>query len=425
MTFTSTFKHAKALLERGDFLPVLALVIAIQGTVLVSQSVAALFLAPAAIGRIRLFESVISVAVLFSGFGAAALAVRDVAVHRQSPDLSERIINFLILPIFGAFLISLFVIISKLFRISWTDQILDISLVTIFLILFINLVRLSSAVAQGLLIVRRIYFWVILGSLTASASQIFGAYIGTMESWVGGRILGETILLVVIWMAMRGDLPVISWRKIPRLQTLLTTAGRAALINTGLTLRMIADAAPILLLSGVFPAFAKGGNAAEIGHFGIATLFLTAALLGPAVVSQRTLPIIAAAAYDTVPAINRQFLKRMTVAGIVIAATVAVTALSLRHLDDGRLDEGLLAAAAIMLSVPMKAVATAFGTMMLAKGELRLPIYITLAELAVILLVFSCLGDTDAVWLAATSVIFGATMSMTGMAICNNFVTKK
>jgi O-antigen/teichoic acid export membrane protein len=420
MIATSALMRAKGLFERGDFLPVLALIIAIQGTVLVSQSVAALFLAPAAIGQIRLFESVISIGILLAGFGAPALAIRDVAEHRESSYRSELLRDLLLLPLLGAFLLGLLASVLAIFELEWANRVQDILFASIALLIMVNLVRFASAVAQGLLIVRHIYLWVIAGSILAAGSQILGASFGTIDSWVGGRLLGEILLLTCILIAMRGNLPTIAWFKAPRAVALLKTMGRATLVNAGLTLRMVADAAPILLLGGILPGVTRGGNASDIGHFGVATLFLTAALLAPAVVSQRTLPVITSSSDLERPSIIRQFLLRMTVVGLVVAAIFATVALSLRFFDNGRLDTGLLAAAAIMFAIPMKAIATTHGTLMLAKGDLKSPIFVTLGEVAAIALIFTCLDSMNAVLTATVSVICGSAFSMIGMIIARN-----
>ncbi len=425
MTATSSLKRAKALIERGDFLPVFSLVVAIQGTVLISQSAAALFLDPAAIGEIRVFESIISVCVLIAGFGAPALAIRDVAAHGEGSFRSELLRDLFLLPVIGAVLLGILASILMAFEFEWTHRVSDIVLASLVLLVAVNLVRLASAVAQGLLIARHIYLWVVAGSFIAAVSQIIGASVGTIDSWVGGRLLGEIILLACILVAIRGNIPTIAWRKSLHISNLVKTMSRATMVNTGLILRMAADAAPILLLGGLLPAITKSGNGSDVGHFGVATLFLTAALLVPAVVSQRTLPIIAAASDLERPMVIRNFLLRMMVVGLVVAACLAATAISLRLFDDGRLDKGLVAAAIIMVAVPLKAIATAFGTVMLAKGELRLPLWITLAELSAIVLVFSCVDSTDAVWTAACSVIVGAAISVVGMTVGNRHINNR
>lgn len=425
MTAASPLNRAKDLFERGDFLPVLALVIAIQGTVLISQSAAALFLAPAAIGQIRLFESAVSVAVLVAGFGAPALAIRDIAAHREGAVRSELLRDLLLLPILGAAALGLLGGIITLFEFDWAAQVANVLIASLALLVAVNLVRLASAIGQGLLIVRHIYLWAVAGSLMAATSQIFGASVGSIGSWIGGRLLGEALLLACILFAMQGNLPALSWRTAPRIPALLKTMGRATLVNAGLTLRMISDAAPILLLGGVLPGIVKEASGADVGHFGVATLFLSAALLAPAVVSQRTLPLIAAASESMRPVIFHQFLLRMIAVGLVVAAVLTTIAVSLRFFDDGRLDRGLVAAIWIMLSVPVKSIATAFGTMMLAMGELRLPIWITLLELTVVVLVFSCVGGTDAVWTATSSVIIGAVMSLIGMVFGNYYMNNR
>jgi O-antigen/teichoic acid export membrane protein len=80
--------------------------------------------------------------------------------------------------------------------------------------------------------------------------------------------------------------------------------------------------------------------------------------------------------------------------------------------NQARQDQALWAGAALMLAVPMKAVASGIGTIMLAHGELKLPVWINLTELLTILVVFACSGTTDAVWTAVLSVNVGSGASL-------------
>jgi len=119
MTLYARIARARTFFEKGDFLPILALVIAVQGTVLVSQSVAALLLDTAAVGRIRLFESMISIGVLIAGFGAPALAIREMASHEHAERRGEMLRDLLILPVMGAILICVVALIATLFGATW------------------------------------------------------------------------------------------------------------------------------------------------------------------------------------------------------------------------------------------------------------------------------------------------------------------
>ena len=415
MTVAAQIGRARTLFEMGDFLPILALVIAVQGTVLISQSGAALFLDPVAIGKIRLFESVISVGVLVAGFGAPALAIREMAAHPNTALRAELLRDLLLLPLLGAAVLGVLALVGALIEATWILPVRDVLLASALLLVAVNLVRLASAVSQGLLIVRHIYGWVIVGSLLAAALQVAGAAFGTLPSWIAGRLIGEIVLLACILFAMRGNFPGVAWRQFPRIRALLTTMARATIVNIGLIVRMVADAAPILLLGGLVAGIAPQASGLDVGHFGVATLFLTAALLPISVVAQRTLPLITAASGDGQDAIIHMFRRRMLLLGFAIAGAVASAALILRLFDNGRLEAGLVAAAVLMLSIPFKAVASAYGTTMLAQDELRWPVWITFAELVFIVIAIKFGSASEPLWTAAFSVIGGALVSLLGM----------
>jgi O-antigen/teichoic acid export membrane protein len=425
MTLATKIGRARSLFETADFLPVLVLVTAVQGTVLISQSAAAIFIDPVAIGKIRLFESIISVGVLFAGFGAPALAIREMAAHSNTAHRAELVRDLLLLPIFGATVLSVSALAGALFEANWIMPLQGVMLATAVLLVAINMVRLAAAISQGLLIVRHVYRWVLLGSLLAAALQVAGAAFGTLPSWIGGRLLGEVVLLAFILFAMRGNFPNVAWRQFPRVRALMGTMARATIVNTGLIIRMVADAAPILLLSGLLSGIAPRASGLDVGHFGIATLFLTAALLPISVVAQRTLPLLTAASGGQQYLIIRAFRRRMTMLGFAIAVTVALTALVLRSFDNGRLDAGLVAAAVLMLSLPFKALASTYGTTMLAKGELKIPVFITSAELIFIIGIMAGNIEIEPLCSAVLAVVGGAVLSMVAFSLFSDPVASK
>jgi hypothetical protein len=271
---------------------------------------------------------------------------------------------------------------------------------------------MASAVAQGLVIVRHVYIWVIAGSIMAASMQIAGAAFGNISGWITGRLLGELALLISMLFAMRRHFPDILWRQRLHLGNLFNNMVRATIVNAGLILRMFADAAPILLMGGVFGGLGPPASGDDIGHFGIATLFLTACLLPLSVMSQRALPLITTARQHGGSAAIPIFRRHLLLASILIALTMSGALILVSLTNQARQDQALWAGAALMLAVPMKAVASGIGTIMLAHGELKLPVWITLAELLTILMVFACSGTTDAVWTAVLSVIIGSGASL-------------
>jgi O-antigen/teichoic acid export membrane protein len=410
--------RARALMEKGDFIPVLILVVAIQGTVLISQSVAALFLNPVVIGQIRLFESVVSVAVLVAGFGAPALAIREMAAHAAPGARASVLRTLILLPFIGTGLLALASVGAMVAGVQSIVSVSHLLAAALLLLVAVNLVRLASAVSQGLLIVRQVYFWVLAGSLLSVIAQVTGGLFASLPSWIAGRLAGELVLLACIFFGMRSSIATFATPSAFSVQQLWQTMARAMAVNAGLLLRMIADALPILLLGAAVAAGNRSATAADVGHLGLATLFLTAAMLPPAVISQRTLPLITGeqdASRRT--RLIKLFLKRMLLAGVAVASIGALAALALRLLDEGRLEAGLIASAAVMMAVPFKAMATAFGTLMLARGDFSSPFWITLIEAICVAVTANFAIAQSALAGTVLVIIAGAIISLAGLCM--------
>jgi O-antigen/teichoic acid export membrane protein len=360
----------------------------------------------------------VSVAVLVAGFGAPALAIREMAAHSAPAARAAVLRNLVLLPFAGTGLLALASAGAMLAGIGAIIPVGHVLAAGLLLLIAVNLVRLASAVSQGLLIVRQVYFWVLAGSVLSVVAQVIGGLFASLPSWVTGRLAGELVLLACILLAMRVSIAAFGTPSAFSVQQLLQTMARAMAVNAGLLLRMIADALPILLLGAAVAAGSGSATAADLGHLGLATLFLTAALLPPAVISQRTLPLITGEV-DTArrAKLVALFLRRMLLAGLAVAGVGAIAALTLRLLDDGRMEPGLMAAAVVMIAVPFKALATAFGTLMLAKGDFRSPIWVTLTEAICVAGLTHFAIARSAIAGPVLVIIAGAIISLVGLRI--------
>lgn len=415
------YRRVLKLFESGDFLPIFVLIAAIQGTVLISQSLSATFLTPQEIGQIRSFESVISIGILLTGFGAPALAIREIAAQDNDRMRGNVLRDLTVLPFFGTVLFSIFACIVSLFPIEWLREARETLVSVAALLLAANLVRLSSAISQGLLIVSNVYRWVLLGASIGTIIQIAMATKADLSWWIWGRFVSELVLLMCILIGMRSHLSNLKLARGLNLKAVLVIMGPATMVNIGLLLRMLADAAPILLLGGFLTAAIPGGTAEDVGYFGIATLFLSAAQFGPAIISQRNLPLLVAAKGMERSRRAARFCKTMWYSGCGIAIAGATLAQMFMELDDGRISEGLLVSSIIMLSVPIKSLATAFGTCMLSKGDYKSPIWVTLFELIIIVLLFKINVGLSSLHAAAFAVILGSIFSAAGLYIADRW----
>ena len=404
--------------EAGGFLPLFILMIAVQGTVLVSQSLSTLILDPAEIGTIRTFESVVSVLVIVAGFGAPTLAMRDTAAagveHR-----GEAIRNLLILPLIGVTIVAMLLLATLALDLAFMRPLKELVVFALFLILSINITRLVSAISQGLMIVPRIYIVVFIGSLLAIAAHIVGASQKTLVSWISGRLIGELILASSILAASIKYWPEIQWTRKFQILPLLKTAARATLVNFSLIFRMAADAAPIVLL-GIYGAVSD-----DIGNFGVATLILTFATLPVTIMTQNGLPqIVSAAGARQQDLID--VLKRRLLFGSIIIATVMIAGISLlRFAIDSQYDDAFLAAMVLTATLPLKSYVIFSGTILLAYNRYALALITNFLELVLIVLIFPVLGAQVDIVTAVIAVISGASLSSFVLLLFRNNVRKR
>lgn len=403
--------------EAGGFLPLFILMIAVQGTVLVSQSLSALILDPAEIGTIRTFESVISVLVIVAGFGAPTLAMRDTAAagaeHR-----GEAIRNLLVLPIIGVTIVAVLLLATLAIDLAFMRPLKELVVFALFLILSINITRIVSAIGQGLMIVPRIYIVVFIGSLLAIAAHIVGASQKTLGSWISGRLIGELLLASSILAASIKYWPEIQWTRKFQILPLLKTAARATFVNFSLIFRMAADAAPIVLL-GLY-----GAPSHDVGNFGVATLFLTFATLPLTIITQSGLPQIVSASGSRHLAIIATLRKRMLLGSILIAATMVAFMGIVRSVITTEYDDAFFAAIFLIATLPLKSYIIFSGTILLAYNRYALALITNLIELALVVGIFFGFGQKADITTAVIAVVSGASLSSLVLVLFRNYLRK-
>ncbi len=142
------------------------------------------------------------------------MASRDNADKR-----GEMLRDLLILPILGAMIVCIVALGAALLGAAWLLPLRDLLFTSSLLLVAVNLVRMVSAVAQGLVIVRHIYLWVIVGSVFAATFQIAGAAYGSLSGWLVGRLTGEFAHCSVVWcLQCAGDTPLFGGKDDPKCQ---------------------------------------------------------------------------------------------------------------------------------------------------------------------------------------------------------------
>lgn len=365
-------------LEAEGLLPVFVLTACVQGQVIGSQLLITFFLTPSEIGVIRSLESALAVLILIGSFGAQALSIREVAAHIDKPDQLLILRHIYLLVVFGALMM-----VMGVFTIhaSWQSSvILDLLVLSSGIVLFTNAIRATAGFTQGARIIKDFYLYLIPLSLSALAVQLFVAAYWSVSGWIVGRYLSEGIMLLGMaallykldYSALKQGC--ISWVQLYRLGC------NGVLVNLTLVLKVIADSLPILILTALKIPTEK------IGFFGLAVLVVTTTLLPLSVVAQRALPLMViddmhrGAVYHH----DRYLVKlnmKLALGGSLI---LTVASLSLYWFVGGDYALAFLLTAILCWSLPLKGLALAYGTVLMARRSYSVSILINSIEVLLV-----------------------------------------
>lgn len=384
------------------------LTISLQGAPLLSQAMAATFLEPGSMGRIRTLESTLSLFVLLAGLGAPSLAVREVAAT-VDPLARPRVVRSLaLLPTIGALAILAVAWLLALEGTVTTDTFVFV-LASIALVWLISFNRFMGGLAQGLGEVRLVWLPLMTASAAAIGLNLIGAWFGSFHGWIAGRYAGEMLILAAFLIALRGTAGValgsfeINWRELGNL------VGGAILLNAGLALRMATDALPLLILTLL------RNEPADAGQLGVATLILTMALLPVAIFNQAALPQMARAHVLAPGKGDKQSLARTSAwIGIFVALPTATGAQLLTMILPAEYHQGFDLASLLAVAIPLKSIASAYGTELLAAGRYRAPVIANLTEC---LVVAALCMSASSLWGLAFAIIAGAAVSVSCLAL--------
>lgn len=179
---------------------VLILTVCIQGGVLISQFLAAFFLAPSQVGVVRTIESILSILVLGTSVGAPTLAIREIAAlqeGREQAQLLKRLIcmelvagGFVVATLLGA-------------RGFWPGGMMHYASMIAGVALLSNTIRVIAAFMQGtqtasLFSLRILALTCMSVGVVCLMARAFG-----VDGWVAGRYFGEATVLAGMLIAVR------------------------------------------------------------------------------------------------------------------------------------------------------------------------------------------------------------------------------
>lgn len=393
-------------LEAEGFFPIFVLTACVQGTVIGTQLLVTFFLNPSEVGIVRSLESALSVMILVGSFGAQALSIRDVAIHRKISDQILVLRSIYLLVLVGAILIIVGVFTM---RVVWQKSVmLDMLMLTSGMVFLTNAMRATTGFAQGAGLVNKIYLLLVPLSILAVVIQLAITSRWGISGWVIGRYLSEGVMLIgvaallyktIFPVEIKGPIDLLQLRKL---------GYNGILVNSALMLRVLTDSLPILILTVLKVPTDR------IGFFGIAVLVMTTASLPLAIVAQRALPLMLMrnGHQETANTQTRDLVLLIIKLALGGSAVLTLGSLLLYWGVGGRYELAFLLTAVLCWNLPLKGLALAYGTVLMVKRSYSISIWINIVEVTLVAITGFILVKRWGVVGAICAVTLGSVWSM-------------
>ena len=393
--------------ESSRLLQLFVVTACIQGGVIISQFLIAPFVEPAVVGVVRSLETIVALVVLAGSLGMQSIAIRDTAACAE-PSAQQAVLRgvFMLVGITSAVVI-LGIFLAHEFVL--TTAISSYVFVTCGLVLITNLLRVTTGYAQGAKVINEIYFALMFATgagviLTVALTRQYG-----IQGWMAARYITEAVCLAAVWWRLRGHVgPALQVFKVNR-SDLLATAGSGVTINASLFVRLLVDSLPILMLTALHV------RTEEIGFFGLANLSLVLGLLPLAIIAQRAIPDLVELLGEpaALSAKFKSFIKSMLLVSSSMAAMLVIAAGGWLLLIGGQYEMAAKYVVVLALSLPLKAVVLACGTMLVALRVFGLSLKVNIVEGILVLLVLYFGIPEFGGWAGVVAYVAGTVLSLT------------
>jgi len=244
------------------------------------------------------------------------------------------------------------------------------------LVLLTNLLRVTTGFAQGVKVINEIYFILLLVTAVGIILHIILTRLYGVEGWIVARYVGEFFCLGAVWWKLRTYIfPALNFVQVDRHRVIeIATSGLT--INAGLFVRLLVDSLPVLMLTALHV------RTEEIGFFGIAILSLVLGLLPLAIIAQRALP-------DLVEVLNHKsvlcsrynaFVKSMLKVSSAVALLLILASAVWLVFVGGVYKLTAMYVIVLALTLPLKAISLACGTMLVALRVFGLSLKVNIVE---------------------------------------------
>nr|WP_218174990.1 hypothetical protein [Pseudomonas sp. IPO3775] len=391
--------------ESSKLLQLIVITACIQGGVIISQFLITPWVDPSVVGVVRSLETIIALVVLAGSLGMQSIAIRDTAASHGTSRQSEVLRQVFLLVGIASGVVIAGIYVAHEFVL--TSAISSYVFTTCGLVLLTNLLRVTTGFAQGAKAIREIYFVLMLVTGAGVILHVVLTKLYGIQGWMAARYLGEFFCLAAVWWKLRAHIFLaLDFRQVNG-RELMTTAKSGVIVNASLFVRLLVDSLPVLMLT------AYHVKTDEIGFFGIAILSLILGLLPLAIIAQRALPELVEVIHDKSELRERYhaFSKSMLKISSTVALLLILCSCIWLVCVGGVYKQTAMYIIVLALTLPLKAMALACGTILVALRVFSLSLKTNIIEgLLVLLILYVGIPVLDA-WAGVLGYVVGAVLS--------------
>ncbi|MBT1266754.1 lipopolysaccharide biosynthesis protein [Pseudomonas sp. SDT2931_S440] len=394
-----------SMFESSKLLQLIVITACIQGGVIISQFLITPWVDPSVVGVVRSLETIIALVVLAGSLGMQSIAIRDTAASHGTSRQSEVLRQVFLLVGIASGVVIAGIYVAHEFVL--TSAISSYVFTTCGLVLLTNLLRVTTGFAQGAKAIREIYFVLMLVTGAGVILHVVLTKLYGIQGWMAARYLGEFFCLAAVWWKLRAHIFLaLDFRQVNG-RELMTTAKSGVIVNASLFVRLLVDSLPVLMLT------AYHVKTDEIGFFGIAILSLILGLLPLAIIAQRALPELVEVIHDKSELRERYhaFSKSMLKISSTVALLLILCSCIWLVCVGGVYKQTAMYIIVLALTLPLKAMALACGTILVALRVFSLSLKTNIVEgLLVLLILYVGIPVLDA-WAGVLGYVVGAVLS--------------
>jgi len=378
----------------------------IQGGVIISQFLIAPFVEPAVVGVVRSLETVIALVVLAGSLGMQSIAIRDTAASTEQGEQARVLRQVFVLVGITSAVVMLGIFLAHEFVL--TTAISSYVFMTCGLVLFTNLLRVTTSYAQGAKAINEIYVALMFVTGTGVILHVVLTKLYGIQGWMAARYVTEVLCLAAVWWRLREHIaPALKLFEVKR-GALMATAASGMTINASLFVRLLVDSLPVLMLTALHV------KTEEIGFFGLAILSMVLGLLPLAIIAQRAIPDLVEVLEDKalLAANFKAFLKSMILVSSSMSLALVLAAGGWLMLIGGQYEMTAKFVLILALSLPLKAIVLSCGTMLVALRVFGLSLKVNIVEgMLVVLILYFGIPEFSG-WAGVAAYVTGTLLSV-------------